>query len=272
MAQINGKELVVEIVGDTAAGAPALVMVHGLGGTSNVWYPQIRALAGTFRIVAFDVEGAGRSSRRESGKISIESHAEDVIALMASLGIGKAHLAGHSMGTVVCQHVAAKHPDKVASLVLFGPLPEPAEAGRGPLRDRAATARSKGMLPVADATVQAATSADTKENQPVAAGFIRELVMRQDAEGYARNCEALAEARAADLKAIACPTLLVTGDEDKVGPPATAEAMARLIPQARVVVLEKCGHWTGIERPREANAAVTRFYAEHVGGSGGGNG
>ena len=117
------------------------------------------------------------------------------------------------------------------------------------------------MAEIAVQILQAATSADTRNNQPVAAALVRELVMRQDPEGYARSCEALAAAEAAEIQHIACPTLLVTGDEDAVGTPSGARAMAERIPGARLVILPRCGHWTTLERPAESTAALKEFYA-----------
>ena len=254
MVQVLNKELAAEVHGE----GPWLVMVHGLGGTSNVWAPQIGALSGRFKILSYDLEGSGRSPAR--GLISIDSLVTDALALMTKFGIEAAHFAGHSMGTVVCQHLAAKHPDRVLSLALLGPLPEPPAAARPALKDRAALARRAGMIPIADTLVQVATSEETKKKQPGIAAFVREIVMRQPAEGYARTCEALSEAVSAKLSAIKCPTLLITGDEDKVGPPATVEAMAKKIEKSQTVILKGCGHWTPIEKPLEVNKAMTAFY------------
>jgi pimeloyl-ACP methyl ester carboxylesterase len=127
------------------------------------------------------------------------------------------------------------------------------------MRERAAKARAEGMAGIADAIVQGATSGDTKANNPVAVALVRELLMRQDAEGYAKTCEALAGAEAADAKGIACPTLLVTGDEDAVAAPSAVRAMAERISGARLVILNRCGHWTTIERAVECSAALKEF-------------
>ena len=107
----------------------------------------------------------------------------------------------------------------VKSLVLAGPVHALPEAGRQGVRERAAKVRAEGMADVAEAVLKGATSGDTKANNPVATAFVRELLMRQDADGYARTCEALAAAKAADLERIGCRVLLVTGDEDAVAPP-----------------------------------------------------
>jgi pimeloyl-ACP methyl ester carboxylesterase len=116
------------------------------------------------------------------------------------------------------------------------------------------------MSAVADGIVAAATSGDTKANNPVAMAFARELLMRQDAEGYARNCEALAGAEGADLERLRCRALLVTGDEDAIAPPSAARTMADRMPDARTEVLSRCGHWTTIERAPEVNNILRTFY------------
>src|SRR5215472_6088454 len=178
-----------------------------------------------------------------------------------SLGLERAHVIGHSLGSIIAQHLALREPKLVRSLALLGPLLAPPEAARQGLKDRATKARSEGMAEIAGQILQAATSADTRNNQPVAAALVRELLMRQDPEGYARSCEALAAAEPAEIQHIACPTLLVTGDEDAVGTPSGARAMAERIPGARLVILPRCGHWTMLERPVESTAALKEFYA-----------
>jgi pimeloyl-ACP methyl ester carboxylesterase len=179
---------------------------------------------------------------------------------MSSAGIDSAHIAGHSMGTIVCQHLAARHPDKVKSLALVGPLAAPPDPARAAVRDRAAKARKEGMAGVADAVVQAGTSALTRSARPEAAAFVRELLMRQDPEGYALTCEALSAAQPADLANVHCPALLITGSEDVVAPPLAVRLLASRLTSSRVIIFNGCGHWTTIERPLEVTEALLNFY------------
>ena len=252
--EINGKDIAVEQHGD----GDAVVMVHGLGGTSNTWYPQVGPLARFFRVVRPDLEGSGRSPA--TGALSIASFAADVVAVMDELNISTAHLCGHSMGTIVCQHIAAEHAERVKSLALLGPLAEPPEPARQAIRDRATVAREKGMTPIADTLVEVAISADTRAHYPASAAFVREILMGQDAEGYARTCEALAAATSADLASIRCPTLLITGDEDGVSPPPAVKALSNKIKGSRVAVLPGCGHWTPIEKSAQVNGLILNLY------------
>lgn len=238
----------------------ALVLVHGLGGSTNTWYPQAQVLRRDLRPVAYDFAGAGRTPLRDG--ISIAAHVADLLEVVRQAGGGgRVHLAGHSMGTIICQHFAAMYPDLVASLALMGALPQPPDAARAALRDRAAKARTEGLRGIADAVVAGGTSDDTKVNQPAAMAFVRESVMAQPPEGYARNCEALAEATAADPRRIGCPTLLLTGDQDRTAPPEVGRALASAIAGAEFQVLPGCGHWATLERAKQVNYALTVFYA-----------
>jgi pimeloyl-ACP methyl ester carboxylesterase len=236
----------------------ALVMIHGLGGTSNVWTPQMPAVASRYRVIRFDLPGSGRSP--SSGALSIAGFVDAVVRALRVLGVTSAHFAGHSMGTLVCQHAAAREPGLVRSLALLGPVHALPDAGRQGMRDRAAKVRAEGMSAVADAVVAASTSSDTRSGNPVAVAFARELLMRQDAEGYARTCEALAGSEPADLERIRCRALLITGDEDAIAPPSAARTMASRLPDARAQVLSRCGHWTPIERALEVNQALRDFF------------
>lgn len=248
--------LAVEVEGE----GPAVVCLHGLGGTSNTWTPLLRALRG-YRIVRIDLPGSGRSGSATDA-LSIEQMVQRVAAVCRRLEIASAHLVGHSMGTIVCQHLALRTPALVKSLALFGPLACPPEAARPNIRARGEKARSGGavaMAEIADAIVQGATAASTRETMPVVVALVRESVMRQDAQGYARSCDALAAAESAALEDIRVPVLLVTGDEDGVAPPPNVREMARRLPQARVEVFARCGHWITFERPAECAQQLQAF-------------
>jgi len=233
-------------------------MLHGLGGTSNTFCPQVLALAGRYRTIRPDLPGSGRTP--VGGSLTIQSMVDAVVRAAKAVGAERAHFVGHSMGTIVCQHVAEQHPELVRSLALFGPIHQPPEPARKGLGDRAAKARDEGMPGIADQIVQATLSGDTKSNAPVAVALVREFIMRQDAEGYARNCEALAAAQPANLDRIKCPVRLVTGDEDPVAPASNARAMAERLSDARVTILNRCGHWSTIERPQDCNQVLRELF------------
>jgi 3-oxoadipate enol-lactonase len=231
----------------------AVICIHGLGGTSNTFQPQMAALSGR-KVVRPDLACSGRSALVDAPSIPLFASA---IAQMAkALDIQRAVILAHSMGTIVAQHLAVQHEHLVRKLVLLGALIEPLEAAREALRQRAAAARSGGLAEIADQIVQGSLS---KERYPAAAAFVRESIMRQAPEGYARTCEALASSRAADHREIRCPVLLITGEEDAIAPPSVARMLADRVVDARVKILPRCGHWPTVERPDEVNAEIRGF-------------
>ncbi len=246
----------------------AVVCVHGLGGSSNTFEPLMPALV-RHRVIRVDLPGSGRSQSFE-GALSIDLFVNQLIDICARLKVPQAHWLGHSMGTIVCQHIAVNHPRLVASLALFGPLIEPPEAARTGLRARATKARTldgSGMQEITQTLVNAALSSDTRQRQPLAVAFVRESLMRQHGEAYARNCEALASAQATAVERITAPVLLVTGDEDGVAPPQSVRTLADKLHRAkskRVSVLSRCGHWTPIERPDDCQRELREFLSSQT--------
>ncbi|MEU1185368.1 alpha/beta hydrolase [Streptomyces sp. NPDC005820] len=250
---VNGRTLAVEVDGQ----GPAVLMVHGLGGTSNFYQVQADALAERFRVIRVDSAGAGRSPVAED--ISVESHAEDLAAVLDELDVPTAAVVGHSMGTLVVRALAARHPGKVSALALLGAVRVPSDAVRQAQRDRAAVLRERGTAAVAPGVVAGALSEATRGERPEVAAFVRELVMRQDPEGYARNCEALAAATAPGPIDPALPLLLVTGEQDRVGPPEASAELAAAHGNATLAILSGVGHWTALEAARPTTEHLLKF-------------
>lgn len=246
MADFRLGSMVAEIAGE----GPALVMVHGLGGSSNSFQPLMPGL-GNFKVIRPDLPGAARSAL-QPGRPGLMALCRSLHDLIRACGVTSAHLVGHSMGTLLCQFLAAAEPKLVSSLTLYGPILEPPAAARAGLHDRAALARREGMASIAEAVSQGSLSSTTRRDNPAAVAFVRESLLRQDPAGYAAHCEALAEAQAADHGRIACPTLLVTGADDPVAPPEMARRLAGLIEDCEVEILPGCGHWPMVEAPSAA--------------------
>ena len=244
--------MAVEISGD----GESVICIHGLGGTSNTFQPQMSALAGR-RVIRPDLAGSGRSDLIDRPSISLFAAA--IARLAKALHIQSAAIVAHSMGTIVAQHLAAQHETLVRKMVLLGALIEPLEVAREALRKRAAAARAGGLADIADQVMQGGTSRATQQLKAAAAAFVRESILRQSSEGYARTCEALASAHAADHRAIRCPVLLITGEEDATAPPSVARMLADRIAGARVKILPRCGHWPTAECPDEVNAEIRGF-------------
>lgn len=241
----------------------AVVCVHGLGGSANTWTAMMPALQ-RHRVLRIELPGSARSQACE-GPLSIARFVQAAADACKRLGITRAHWLGHSMGTLVCQHLAVEHPALVRSLTLLGALGSPTDAARAGLRQRAGRLREQGlagMQAVAEQLLGTALSSDSRQRLPLVVAFVRESLTRCDPLAYAASCEALADAQPAAVERIAAPVLLVTGEDDAVTPPQVMRALADRLHGAdpvRTRVLPRCGHWTPVERVSECAAEWLEF-------------
>ena len=246
------------MVTEDQGSGPAVVMVHGLGGTSNSFQTLMPCLEG-YRVIRPDLPGAGRSAY-QPGKPGMAGLVRALRNALQAAGIERTHLVGHSMGTLVCQYLAADCPDLVASLTLFGAILEPSPASRDALKQRALSAIEHGMTEIAETVSTGSTAESSRKHNPVVQAFVRESLMRQNPIGYSAHCEALSEANAANHNNIECSTLLIAGEFDRVAPVAMGQELANKIVNAKMKVVANVGHWIMVEDVRESS----EFLLEHL--------
>jgi len=252
---IKGRELAVEVDGS----GPPVVCLHGLGGTSNVFQIQADALAPHSQVIRLDFAGAGRSPL--AGLVSIESHADDVAAVLDALGVSDpAVVVAHSMGTLVARALAARLPAHIRGLVLLAPVPAPGESRRHSQQERAALIRTADQAAVAALVVGGSVSGLTRAHKPEVAVLARELVMRQDPEGYARNVEALGAAADPGPLPADIPVLIAVGDQDTMTTPDYCRALASGQDNVTIRQVAGAGHWL----PLEAAAAVSTLLLDFI--------
>ncbi len=236
---------------------PPVVFVHGLGGSSNVWHGVIQAMKQHHHCVALDLRGHGRSQGR--GKFSIEGWAKDVQKLIRHLELPAVTLVGHSLGTLVAQHLAQTQPDSVDQLVLVGAIsyfqPPTADA----YRERADLVEQDGMDVLVGPWLEGAVSPQSHAVHSGMVGLLRELFLRNEAQHYAKSCRALADAPRIRRDDIGQPTLVLTGAHDRSTPLAMSEEISSSIPVCRVEVIPDVGHWTPLEAPGEVAARTLQF-------------
>lgn len=254
--EIDGVTLAYE---DSGAGGPAVVLVHGLGGSANGWLAQLAACQERgWHGVAPDQRGAGRSDK-PAGPYSVELWAADLERLLVGLGIERAALVGHSVGCMVVEQAAARLGDRVWALALCGGMLEWPPEARPVFAERARLARSGDMDAVAEAVAAGALSERCRRTDPRLVGLMREVIAANDPEAYARCAEATAGGRMLELERLACPVLACCGSEDPVTPPAAAEAIAAAVPDGEAAVVEGAAHWCLVEDPQGTTEAIFRF-------------
>lgn len=250
---IDGRDLWVEERGD----GPLIICIHGLGGTTNVFDAQAEALSTTHRVVAFDLSGHGMSPL--GNRTSIDGWAADVLALLDQLGESSSHLVAHSLGSLVAQRVIELSSDAVASVSFLGPVRDLPDAARAAQADRAALVRNEGMANVAHAISRGAVSKRVLAERPEIAAFVRELLQRQPAEGYAAACEALGGSTPPDVSGYGGNVLAITGTEDAVSPAANIGSFAAEFRSAETAIIDDIGHWTSLEAASEVNERLVNF-------------
>jgi len=259
-------------VGDTrlavhtaGAGVP-LLLLHGFPLDHAMWVGQA-PLADHLRLVVPDQRGFGASGGR--GPAGIEELADDAAALLAALHCGPAVVCGLSMGGYVAQHLAVRHPDRVAALVLADTkLEADTPEARTARADLAAKVARLGQGIVADAMVPRllATSAEARAAAGRAAieSDLRAAILRQPVATIQAALAALAARpdMTAAIRDVRVPTLLVVGAEDAITPPACVDAAIAVLPHARSLVVPHAGHMAPLESPATFNRAVLEFLAE----------
>jgi 3-oxoadipate enol-lactonase len=253
---------------DQGAGDPPLVLLHAFPLSSAMWRPQIDVLATRRRVLAPDLRGFGCSEvpadRRE---YSVEGWADDVAALLASLGLERVILGGISMGGYVCFAFLRRQAAAVVGLVLAD-----TRAGADTAVVRGRREEQQQRLGAAGDGAQLSSSVHGDELlQPLVGptstrreetlGMARRLLAGNRIEGIIGGLEALKNRpdSTGDLAGIGVPTLVVVGDQDQPSPPGVAEDMARAIPGATFALIPDAGHLSNLENPAAFGAALGKW-------------
>jgi 3-oxoadipate enol-lactonase len=202
---------------DGPEGAPTLLLGPSLGSTTELWRPQLAALAGRYRVIRYDHRGHG-GSPVPPGPYRIDELGRDVLALMDRLGLARTHLGGTSLGGMVGMWVAEHAPDRVDRLLLACTSARlgPPELWAG----RAASVRASGMASIADAVLERWFTPQFAAARPDVVGAARDMLLATPPEGYAGCCAAIETMDLVpDLGRIAAPTLVIAGGADPAIPP-----------------------------------------------------
>ncbi|GDX81641.1 3-oxoadipate enol-lactonase [Deltaproteobacteria bacterium] len=262
MPPLNGTHLHVL---DTGGDLPVLVFSHGLLFNSRMFDRQIEHFKPRFRVIAYDHRGQGRSADDPARSISIETVTADALALLDHFGIQNAHFAGLSMGGFVGMRLAARHPERIASLVLLETAAGPESAAfipRYTWMNR--VARWIGLWPVADQVMPILFGrtflADPARAQEKAR-WRAELTGNRRSIWRAVNGVIEREGIEGELANIRCPTTVIVGDEDVATPLKRAQAIVAAIPGAAIVRIPNAGHSSTIEAPDAVIAAMEGHFA-----------
>jgi len=244
---------------DVGTGLP-VVFLHGFPHDRTLWAPQLGGLLSRARCIAPDLRGFGESEIR--GPYTMDSYADDVVAMMDALQIERAVIAGLSMGGYVAFALWRRHRQRVRALILADTRPgADTEEGRAKRRELIALARAKGSGAVADAQIGGMVGKTTREKHPDIADAVHRMLSMATVEGVVGALEAMMARpdSTPTLATIDVPTLIIVGEEDALTPPKEARTMHEQIAGSRLEILAGAGHVSNVERPAAFNHVASEF-------------
>ena len=239
---------------------PPLVLIRGFGNTLCSWNGLDADLAGDHCVVLMDNRGVGRSSS-PGGTYTVSTMADDVAAVIDAVGLGPAHVFGTSLGGMIAQELAIRHPERVRSLVL---------AASTPGREFGVPIRRRGLMTLALSTVlpprmRASVAGLATLSSKIRRERRKQVMSRAAAisasptplRGLIGQAGAVLRHRAGTrLRSVSIPTLVVHGKADKLIDCKNADILVDLIPRARLELWSGHGHDLTTEDPRRLAQAV----------------
>jgi pimeloyl-ACP methyl ester carboxylesterase len=250
-----------ELRGPLFTAQPTLLLIQGLGFGTSGWGAAIRHLRRRFRLVLIDNRGVGRSA---AGSVSVPAMVSDVITVLDRIGIGTAHVLGASLGGMIAQDLAVRHPQRVDKLVLACTTPGwPFAYPMPPAALRLITASRRLPRDVtARRHVENALSAATLEQRP---DLVEQILARHQSAAASQDTWQRQVAAGASYvgglrrRGIRARTLILHGAADRVVDPRNARLLAARIPHARLVTFPGLGHLFFWEDPVGFADVVTSF-------------
>jgi pimeloyl-ACP methyl ester carboxylesterase len=258
----NGIELFYR---DDGGGAPVL-FIQGLGVDHRGWAGITRPLSERFRCISYDNRDVGRSSQ-VTAPYAVVDMMDDAVGLLDALSLERVDVVGHSMGGVIAQELAIRHPERVRRLVLIATYTSGDPRGTAIFESQALLRRTLDRETYCRTTFWTAYShQDYRRND----GFVEQMIARtaandlwQPQDAYERHVRAVLSVSTEDrLAKIAAPTLIIAGAEDILTPMRFADALAREIPGSRLDVIDGAAHGLIWSHAGDITQRIAEFLAD----------
>ena len=255
----NGIEIACHVAPHADRARPWLVFAHSLACDHTMWAPQLAAFGADYSVLAYDLRGHGGTTAT-AGDYPLALLADDLAALLDAQRIAQCHFVGLSLGGMVGQMAALRHPQRFASLTLADTTSRQPPGVQAVWDERLATVRTQGMQALVASTLERWFTPVFRAAAPADVARIGALIAATPAAGYAGCAHAVVKVDLTDeLHRIRCPVLVIVGRDDASTTPAMAEVIARAIPGARLVVIDGAAHLSNVEQPAAFDAALRAF-------------
>jgi pimeloyl-ACP methyl ester carboxylesterase len=242
-----------------------IVLIHGVGMNQSVWAPQVADLRKDFRLIVYDMIGHG-ASRYDPSTRDIGDYGNQLVELLNTLGLSKAHIVGHSMGALVAIEMAVAHGSRCKSVMaLNGVYCRTAEQRRS-VQDRAKDLAQNGKPDSVKETISRWFGEPVPSRDVQAAQLCTRLLTNVPLEGYARAYEIFSnsdERHLGKLGDIKVPTMLVTGELDPNSSPAMSAAMHAEIAGSKILILPDQRHMMSLVAVDTVNDLIRKFAKSH---------
>lgn len=258
---------VCEITGD----GPTVVLVHGFGLDRQMWQWLVPDLTG-FQVVTYDLIGHGQSPDPQ-GRPDLRMFGEQIRRLIDHCGIERCAVAGFSLGGMIARRFALDHADRMTALAILNSAHDRTPEERAAILKRVCAARQSGPSATVESALGRWFTAPFRHANPAVMDQVRRWVIANRAEVYPQIYRVLAEGDAElaqPIGAIRCPTLVMTGAEDRGNSPAMTRRMAEVIPGAEAVILPGLRHMGLAENPALFNGPLVDFLSRALRSTGAG--
>jgi pimeloyl-ACP methyl ester carboxylesterase len=248
---------------DQGAG-PAMVLIHGFGGSTYSYRCLIPIFARDHRVIAVDLKGYGYSERDAGTDLSHAGQVAMLKSLLGNLGVGRATFVGHSMGGGVVQRFAAAHPEMVDALVLAASVSGDARAGGRVVPPGFVVKQIAPLMErlVASRMIRRSFYDPSKLTDDMRNEYMRPLHIKGSIDGLIAIMRSATRPAPVDVARITQPVLILSGAHDRLVPLSVGQRIRERIPQARMVVVDKAGHLLLEEQPEECARAILDFMRE----------
>ena len=258
----------IEINHELSGEGTCLALIHGFTDNLTMWYNQLPVFSEQLRVLTCDVRGHGETQTPDSD-FSMELLADDLHALLETLGIERTCLLGYSMGGRIALQFALEHPEMTAGLVfansgVMGSDAQPTQEEMAEMAERREQMlelfETGDIEAIADAMTERSVSPGFRDRDPAAFQKYKDVKLQNDPGHYLAIMRAMVQAAAdpPDLRRLECPVLIIAGERDGFMSVDVARSMERAIRNVTVTMLPT-GHAAAIEAPEAFNRAVLDF-------------